>query len=443
MDKAQVKRVCIDDFALKKRHTYGTIMVDLDTHQVVDLIRSRNGEEVTSWLKTFPNLEIVSRDGSITYAHSIAGAHPNAIQISDRFHLLQNLTKYCTEFFKSIIKTNVKIPVKTSKKAPLMNANNLNIPFTKKVKIANGLMDTGYTFHQIAKALQMDIRTVKKVLSMSLSEQEEYLISTMKISHEHKKLQKEKQICEARQLYKQGNSKRSIARQLGLDRRTISKYLNPETTGMHASLGQTRTSMLDPYAEEIKQYVTNRYTSVQIGAILRKKGYKGSTSTVRHYISKLKESFFEDPQLLHDTEFEFVKRKEIIALLFCSEKTKIKLSEEQIKEIYKLHSKIESVTNLVNDFRDILRQKRNDALQSWIERATALDIQPLNSFINGIERDLTAVKNAIAYEYNNGLAEGKINKLKLIKRTMYGRCLFDLLRNKILLLEYEKEVLFN
>ena len=205
-------------------------------------------------------------------------------------------------------------------------------------------------------------------------------------------LQKEKQIDEVRQLYKQGNSQRSIARQLGLDRRTISKYLNPETTGMHANLGQTRTSMLDPYKEEIKRYVTNRYTSVQIDAILRKKGYKGSASTVRHYISKLKKSLFEDPQLLHDTEFEFVKRKEIIALLFHSKKTKTKLSEEQIKEIYKLHPKIESVIDLVNDFRDILRQKRNDALQSWIERATALDIQPLNSFINGIERDLTAVK---------------------------------------------------
>jgi len=438
-----VKRVCIDDFALKKRHTYGTIMVDLDTHQVVDLIHSRDGEDVTSWLKTFPNLEIVSRDGSITYAHSITEAHPKAIQISDRFHLLQNLTKYCTEFFKSVVKANVKIPVTILKEVPPIDVNNLNMPFTEKVKMANGLMDNGYTFHQIAKALQMDIRTVKKILSMSLNEQEEYLISTMKRSHKHKMLQKEKQIGEVRQLYRLGNSQRSIARQLGLDRRTISKYLNPETTGMHANLGQTRTSMLDPYKEEIKRYVTNRYTSVQIDAILRRKGYKGSTSTVRHYISKLKKSLFEDPQLLHDKEFEFVKRREIIALLFHSKKTKTKLSEEQIKEIYKLYPKIESVIDLVNDFRDILRKKRNDALQGWMERATALDIQLLKSFLNGIERDLTAVKNAIAYEYNNGLAEGKINKLKLIKRTMYGRCQFDLLRNKILLLEYEKKVLFN
>ncbi|MGE6963969.1 hypothetical protein ACQKIW_29665 [Bacillus thuringiensis] len=75
-------------------------------------------------------------------------------------------------------------------------------------------------------------------------------------------------------------------------------------------------SMLDPYAEEIKQYVINRYTSVQIGFILREKGYKGSASNVRNYIYKLKKSLFEEPQLLQDTEFEFVKRKKVIALLF-------------------------------------------------------------------------------------------------------------------------------
>lgn len=124
MDKVHVKRVCIDDFALKKRHTYGTIMVDLDTHRVVGLICSRDSEEVTSWLKTFPNLEVVSRDGSITYAHSITKAHPKAIQISDRFHLLQNLTKYCTKFLKSIVKANIKIPVTTLKELSSININN-------------------------------------------------------------------------------------------------------------------------------------------------------------------------------------------------------------------------------------------------------------------------------------------------------------------------------
>ncbi|HHL0974446.1 TPA: transposase [Bacillus cereus] len=74
---------------------------------------------------------------------------------------------------------------------------------------------------------------------------------------------------------------------------------------------------------------------------------------------------------------------------------------------------------LLRIFKLSFIKKRNDALQVWIEQATTLHIQPLNSFIKGIERDLTAVKNGIAYEYNNGLAERKINKLKLVKRTMY------------------------
>ena len=60
-------------------------------------------------------------------------------------------------------------------------------------------------------------------------------------------------------------------------------------------------------------------------------------------------------------------------------------------------------------------------------------IPEMNSFINGIERDIEAVKNGITYDYNNGLAEGSVNKIKVIKRIMYGRCSFDLLKQKVLL----------
>ncbi|SKB00866.1 Transposase, partial [Caloramator quimbayensis] len=65
-----------------------------------------------------------------------------------------------------------------------------------------------------------------------------------------------------------------------------------------------------------------------------------------------------------------------------------------------------------------------------------LNIPELNSYISGIERDFEAVKNAIIYEYSNGLAEGIINKIKVIKRIMYGRCSFELLKQKVLLLNF-------
>ncbi|KEI07394.1 transposase [Clostridium botulinum C/D str. BKT2873] len=88
----------------------------------------------------------------------------------------------------------------------------------------------------------------------------------------------------------------------------------------------------------------------------------------------------------------------------------------------------------------MLNNKIIDEFQKWLHKAAALKINEINSFINGLTRDIDAVKNAILYEYNNGLAEGFINKLKLIKRIMYGRCNFNLLKNKILMLE---ELKFN
>jgi len=73
-------------------------MIDIESRNIIDILESRDLEDVTEWLKTYPNLEIVSRDGSQTYASAIKAAHPNAIQINDRFHLLKNLTDYCKKY---------------------------------------------------------------------------------------------------------------------------------------------------------------------------------------------------------------------------------------------------------------------------------------------------------------------------------------------------------
>ncbi|QPW46708.1 transposase [Bacillus thuringiensis] len=109
IDKNKVTKVCIDDFAIKKRQRYGTIMVDIETHKIIDLIPSRDLEEVIAWLKTFPNLKIVSRDGSITFRNAIAQAHPAVIQISDRFHLIQNLMGYIKQAFQRLLPNLIKV----------------------------------------------------------------------------------------------------------------------------------------------------------------------------------------------------------------------------------------------------------------------------------------------------------------------------------------------
>ncbi len=88
------------------------------------------------------------------------------------------------------------------------------------------------------------------------------------------------------------------------------------------------------------------------------------------------------------------------------------------------------VYDAVSGFRQTLSGKKETELDKWLEETDSLEIDELSSFINGIRRDIAAVKNAILLDYNNGLAEGSVNKLKVVKRIMYGRNSFEMLKGK-------------
>jgi len=111
------------------------------------------------------------------------------------------------------------------------------------------------------------------------------------------------------------------------------------------------------------------------------------------------------------------------------------ISQEQFERICNENPCFEKIHNIIWEFKGILAGKNVEELDKWKEKAKKLDIPEIDSFVCGLERDLDAVKNAIKYEYNNGLAEGSVNKLKVIKRIMYGRCSFETLRTKTLRLE--------
>ncbi len=100
--------------------------------------------------------------------------------------------------------------------------------------------------------------------------------------------------------------------------------------------------------------------------------------------------------------------------------------------------KLKKDWNGAKSFREILFSKKADDINNWLEEADRLGIDEITSFANGLRKDLDAVKNAASHDYNNGLAEGSVNKLKLTKRKMYGRCSFETLRKKVLLREQYK-----
>lgn len=96
-DTEKVKILGVDDFAFRKGHTYGTILVDLEHHKVVDLLPERSQESLVAWLKRHPEIETATRDRSPVYREGLAKGAPDAMQVTDRWHLLHNLASVLEE----------------------------------------------------------------------------------------------------------------------------------------------------------------------------------------------------------------------------------------------------------------------------------------------------------------------------------------------------------
>jgi predicted transcriptional regulator len=390
LDKASVVRICIDDFALKRRYRYGTVMVDIDTGHIIDLLESRETDDVAKWLITYPNIQVVSRDGSNQYAAAIKQAHPDAGQVNDRFHLIKNLTDYAKQHIAKVVSTNFRIPAK------------------------DGETCTGGGYWEKPECHGADLP------------EREHATNT----------EKKREIVEkTRSLAAQGLSKMDIAKEVGISSPTVKKYLDMNFDPASNDFGNHKPSMLKPYTDKIDAMLRERRTFKEIESAIREEGYNGAASTSRMYATRQRRILkATNAESLENTEL--IERKWITKLLYKPIEKIKEITESQVERIIKEHPVIGNLYDIVRSFKEMAFAKRVDEIDGWIEDARRFGIDEINSFVNGIVPDLDAVKNAIRYEYNNGLAEGSVNKLKLTKRIMYGRCNFNLLHKKSLLKEY-------
>jgi len=289
----------------------------------------------------------------------------------------------------------------------------------------------------------MDVRAYDKLMAMTAEKREKSFQTKKMIIHEERVKQKMERVNEVRELKRIGLSNREISRRTGLNRKTVSRYLDENFNPVHAAYGKKRNGKLTPYIKAIDEYLEKGIMGSYIEEKIREMGYEGSSSTVRDYITdwKKRRKKYYDKSRENGTKTETIKRENILKLLYQPiEKVKI-ISKKQFEMICKEYSFFKKIYKITWEFKSMLTDKNIDVLDKWMEGDKNLNIPEINSFINGIERDMEAVRNAIKYEYSNGLAEGCINKLKVIKRIMYGRCSFETLKNKILRLE--KMRLFN
>lgn len=203
---------------------------------------------------------------------------------------------------------------------------------------------------------------------------------------------------------------------------------------MNAHYGKQRKGKLESFREEVLRLRETGLKYREIHATIVDKGYTGTQDTIRGFLSK-ERRISADMAAAHGQTMELLDKKWLIRLLYKPLEKVRGITQDQLSSVLSAYPLAKVVYDLVADFKELMRSNEPGRLIDWMEAASAHGIAEIDTFVAGLRRDLSAVANAILFDYNNVLAERSINKLKLVKRIMYGRCIFALLKSKMLLLE--------
>jgi transposase len=376
----------IDDFSFRRGRKFGTLLVNMQTRQVIDVLADRKAETSATWMASHPEIRLVSRDRGGDYASAAATGAPQAVQCADRFHILKNLG----EALEGCLARHLA---------------------TRRHKQTQKMLEE----HLPIGEANRSIRRSPKVERLQQAYREE-------------RLARYEQVVALRKL---GMSHAAIAERVGIGQSTVSTWL---AVGTYPEITRgPYVSRLDPYLPYLFQrWESGCHNMVRLHQELLEQGYKGSYASVRdHLVRRLPEGKKNSSHGNERSPAPLPSRQ--ASFLFLSQPEKLDTQEEEtVRQLRQSHPEVESAYNLVQQFTKMLRTRMGEALDAWLARALASQIPEFRSFVQGIERDKAAVSAGLTLPTSNGLVEGKVNKLKLIKRMSYGRAGFPLLRQRVL-----------
>lgn len=386
----------IDDFAWKRGRRYGSILIDEETHRVVDLLPDREAETFAKWLADHPGVEVISRDRAGAYADGARRGAPQAVQVADRFHLLMNLQTTLTRLFERK-QDCLKRLAETEEPAPTQNT---------------------------APDEPAEPCEPKPLTRMAMESQ----------ARQARRKERYEQVLK---LHEQGASQVAIASLLGLDRDTVRRYL--KAPAFPEIVRRQRQSKLDPYKDYLHQRLQEgQHNATHLVAELRQQGYRGGSTIVRDYLHKVgeqpawREAYQQKKQARSSHGQDQLSAREAAWLFVCNPR-KLKLRQvRQLDPLRRLEEELELVYQFAQDFRFMVTHRCSQMLGPWLAEVKRSGIPELRSLATGIYRDYDAVWAALTTPYSNGQTEAQVHRLKLIKRLGYGRANFDLLRLRVL-----------
>jgi transposase len=386
--KPLAKIIGIDDWAYKRRVRYGTLICDLETRRPVDLLPDRSVQSVCTWFEQHPEVKVISRDRWSEYAKAAKIGAPQAIQVADRWHLMKNLVEALTDLLAR---------------------------HRSQVSMLAAEAEVGQALAEEGKGATIKTSHSPAISASLAGRQEQY--AYIQGLHQH------------------GLHPAQIASRVGLSERMVYRWLarGAAPDRRHHSRGR---SVIDPYkAYVLKRWQEGARKGSQLCQELKALGYRGSERAVYRYLTFLQATLLPAGQTATSVaavQGPFSAKKAVWLLIWQPEE----LAEHQQQELTRMcqtSPQIAKAYQLAQSFRRMLRQRQGEErLDGWLQEASRSDLPELQHYAAGIQRDKAAVQAGLSLPYSTGPVEGHINRLKLIKRSMYGRAQFNLLRLRVL-----------
>jgi transposase len=392
----------VDDWAKRRGRWYGTILIDLERRQVLDLLPNRTAETLAEWLRVHPLIKIVTRDRSAEYARGIALGAPQAQQVADRWHLLVNLRDAFTRILDRVRPELMAFlnSSETEKSGEILFLQRRRSSPSEEI-----LRD-----HRRARRLEL-----------------------------HKKVHR---------LRRAGHPIQTIAHLLSLSRMTVYRYLAmsryPERVARHRI-----PSILDPFLPHLqRRWQEGCRNASQLWREIQTQGFPGTrrqvtrwaherrqqpaASTPRKFLISPSASLLNQLLSIQSADQPTLPAARRLVWLFLKHSDQLDPQDLQLRDQLLSHPTLLRACQLAQDFQRLVRERQPQALETWLASCESAAIPELANFAAGLRQDYAAVHAALSLPWSNGQTEGQVNRLKLIKRQMYGRAHLDLLRLRVL-----------
>ncbi|MFF0146967.1 transposase [Amycolatopsis sulphurea] len=231
------------------------------------------------------------------------------------------------------------------------------------------------------------------------------------------------------ELRHQGESLSAICRILSLDRKTVRRFAGATTVDELLGKAIGRSDLLEPFKPYLHQRWGEGITdAAQLTKEITVRGYRGSNQTVRRYLHPFRELLTPPP-----APPTVPKVRQVTGWLLRHPEDLDADEHRQLADIRSRSPHLDRLAEHIKAFATMMVHRQGEDLDTWLFTVEADDQPDLRSFAIGIRRDHDAVTAGLTLLYSSGKVEGNVNRLKAIKRQMYGRAKLDLLRKRVIL----------